>query len=283
MGVGACLEIRKLRTVLFSLGLTLTLASPARPKFGPGSGIVGGQEATPHQFPWQISLQYLDFPFHHFHTCGATIIDSTHIVCAAHCIDGRRKDWFKVKAGAHNIHSLLPESSVQTRDVAEMWKHESYDGEIITNDVSVLKLDEPLEFNEFVQPLPLADKDEEPVGGTACLNSGWGSTSDNSFQHMPNELQYVEMPIVDRQTCQANYNDINGVGDGMICAGVPEGGVSACSGDSGGPLSCPREDGSQYLAGIVSWGMIPCGQENRPSVYTSVEHYRDWIDEHIAL
>jgi len=100
---------------------------------------------------------------------------------------------------------------------------------------------------------------------------------------MPNELQYVEMPIVDRETCQADYSGINGVGEGMICAGVPEGGVSACSGDSGGPLSCPREDGSQYLAGIVSWGMIPCGQPNMPSVYTNVGHFRDWIDEHLAM
>jgi len=272
-----------LRTVPFILGLTLTLASPAPPKFGPRSGIVGGQEATPHQFPWQISLQYMDFPFHHFHTCGATIVDSTHIVCAAHCIDGRRKSWFKVKAGAHNIHSLLPESTVQTRNVAEMWTHESWDDQIITNDVSVLKLDEPLEFNEYVQPLPLAAKDEEPVGGTVCSNSGWGSTSDSTIQHMPNKLQYVEMPIVDRQTCQAAYSGVNGVGDGMICAGLPEGGVSACSGDSGGPLSCPREDGSQYLAGIVSWGMIPCGQPNLPSVYTNVGHFRDWIDEHLAM
>ena len=73
----------------------------------------------------------------------------------------------------------------------------------------------------------------------------------------------------------------------QVCAGVPEGGVSACSGDSGGPLACPdqvrperpalstvRQDGNMYLAGIVSWGMIPCGQANRPSVYASVGHFR---------
>jgi len=210
-------------------------------------------------------------------------VDSTHIVCAAHCIDGRRASWFKVKAGAHNIHTLLPEDTVQTRNVVEMWKHESYDHNIITNDVSVLKLDEPLEFNEYVQPLPMAEKGDDPAGGTVCVNSGWGSTSHSSVQQMPNNLQYVEMPIVDRETCKDNYDGVNGVDEGMNCAGVPEGGVSACSGDSGGPLACPKEDGSLYLAGIVSWGMIPCGQENRPSVYTSVEHYRDWIDEHIAL
>ena len=67
-------------------------------------------------------------------------------------------------------------------------QHEGYDSHIITNDVSVLKLDEPLEFNEwansssfavkwwkfsrYVQPLPLAPKGDDPAGGTICINSG---------------------------------------------------------------------------------------------------------------
>lgn len=264
--------------------LTLVTASPAPINFGvPKSGIVGGQEATPHQFPWQISLQYLDLPFHHFHTCGATIVDSTHIVCAAHCIDGRRASWFKVKAGAHNIHSIIPENTVQTRDVVDMWKHEDYDHTVITNDVSVLKLATPLEFNEYVQPLPLAPNGNDPAGETVCINSGWGSTSDNSIQQMPNKLQYVEMPIVSRPTCQADYSGVNGVDDGMVCAGIPEGGVSACSGDSGGPLACPDQDGAMYLAGIVSWGVLPCGQAGYPSVFTNVGYFRDWIEKHIAM
>merc|ERR1712055_1128477 len=110
-----CLSMRLIHSFLLSLSLSLTHGSPAPPSFGARSGIVGGQEATPHQFPWQISLQYLDLPFHHFHTCGATIVDSTHIVCAA-----------------HNIHSILPESTVQTVNVVDMWKHEGYDHTIIT-------------------------------------------------------------------------------------------------------------------------------------------------------
>ena len=39
-----------------------------------------------------------------------------------------------------------------------MWKHESYDSSIITNDVSLLRLDEPLEFNDIIQPLRMAEK-----------------------------------------------------------------------------------------------------------------------------
>jgi len=262
--------------------LALAAASPA-PRFDVKSGIVGGQEAEPHQFPWQISLQYIDIFPHHYHTCGATIIDSLHIACAAHCIDGRQKAWFLVKAGVHNVKQLFDEDTVQRRHVADMWRHENYDHNIITNDVSILKLDEPLEFNEYVQPLPLAPKGDDPAGGTVCINSGWGSISHTSMASMPAMLQYVEMPIVARPDCVEDYSGVNNVDEGMICSGIDEGGISACSGDSGGPLACPDQNGTMYLAGIVSWGMIPCGQANRPSVFTSVGYFRDWIDEHIAM
>jgi len=261
----------------------LASGSPAPQNFGPMSSIVGGQEATPHQFPWQVSLKYVDIFPHHYHTCGATIIDSTHIACAAHCIDGRSKTFFKVVAGAHNIHTILPEETQQSRYVKNMWRHEAYDHTIITNDVSLLELDEPLEFNEFVQPLPLAPLGDDPAGGTVCVNSGWGSTSHTQSPSMPNNLQFVEMPIVSRPDCAEDYEGVNGVDEGMICTGVDQGGLSACSGDSGGPLACPDADGNMYLAGIVSWGMIPCGQPNRPSVFTSVGFYREWLDEHINM
>ena len=37
-------------------------------------------------------------------------------------------------------------------------------------------------------------------------------------------LQYVEMPIVSRPDCQEDYSGVNGVDEGMICAGIDEGG-----------------------------------------------------------
>jgi len=269
--------------------VSLTHGTPAARSRLPSTRttIVGGQEAEPHQFPWQISLQYRDFAIgSYYHTCGATIVDSYHIVCAAHCIDGRKASHFRVVAGAHNIHAILPEASKQKVKVAAMWQHEDYDSNVISGDVSVLKLETPLEMNEYVQPMELGK--EDPAPGTICINSGWGSTSHTSVPQMPNKLQYVELPIMAREQCMEDYNGINGVTEEMICAGAEEGGTSPCSGDSGGPLVCPfpsnsTRAGDYYLAGIVSWGMIPCGQAHYPGVFTDVAHFRDWIDVHIAM
>jgi len=255
--------------------------------------IVGGQEAVPHQFPWQITLFQ-----NNRHICGATIVDSTHVLSAAHCIQGRQNSWIKVVAGAHNIYANPPEASIQRRNVLQMWTHEGYVynvwRKILINDVCLLKLDAPLEFNEYVQPLAMAPKGDDPAQGTICVSSGWGnvlgwgSTSRWNHQSMPSKLQYVEMPIVSRPKCKVDYSAFYPVTEGMICAGAvgnsPFGkGISICGGDSGGALACPNENGTQQLSGIVSWVLRPCGTPNRPSVYARVGHFRDWIDRHLAL
>lgn len=37
------------------------------------------------------------------------------------------------------------------------------------------------------------------------------------------------------------------------------------------------------LVGIVSYGSNPCGQENKPAVYTRVERYIEWIESKMRL
>lgn len=49
--------------------------------------------------------------------------------------------------------------------------------------------------------------------------------------------------------------------------------VTACGGDSGGPLTL-----NGNLFGVVSWGIIPCGINGAPTVFVSVPHHIDWIN-----
>ena len=88
-------------------------------------------------------------------------------------------------------------------------------------------------------------------------------------------LQFVEVNVFSHEECQDYWNGLNTVNDGHICVGEINS-AGACNGDSGGPLAV---DG--FLVGVTSWGFWGCFPL-RPSVYTSIEYFRDWIDGIIA-
>ncbi|GLH14754.1 Lectizyme, partial [Gryllus bimaculatus] len=118
-------------------------------------------------------------------------------------------------------------------------------------------------------PIALPAAGSVPTG-TAVL-SGWGSTSTSLVPSTPSILQTVEVPLLSFEECWAAVGG-EPLADTNVCSGPLTGGTSACSGDSGGPLAQNGE-----VIGIVSWGYIPCGSVNAPSVYTRVSAFNDWI------
>jgi len=58
------------------------VAECGRPAISPSVSVrvVGGVEAMPHSWPWQVSLQNS-----HGHFCGGSIINEQWVVSAAHC------------------------------------------------------------------------------------------------------------------------------------------------------------------------------------------------------
>lgn len=48
----------------------------------PPSAVLGGEDADPNEFPYQVSMS-----LYSQHFCGGTIIDKTHVLTAAHCCD----------------------------------------------------------------------------------------------------------------------------------------------------------------------------------------------------
>lgn len=64
--------------------------------------------------------------------------------------------------------------------------------------------------------------------------------------------------------------------DDNICAGPLSGGLSACSGDSGGSLVQ-----NNITIGVASWTIMPCGRPNTTSIFTATSYFVEWIRNNV--
>jgi len=262
------------------------------PKYASGNSmyVIGGQDASPNQFPWQIQLR-TTYTGKGTGLCGGTILNKNWIVTAEHCVQSSE---YRLIANAANLvvivggqkYNAYPgtEPGRQEVKVAEIIHHENYvatDYEI-TNDIALLRLETPLTWSDAVNPVCMPSKDVSKDGNNNCLVSGWGNMKTTSLQGTagatPYNLQYANVPIVKDSDCSSQAYWGSNIVDTVVCAGVP-GSKSTCQGDSGGPLVCKDTSSSAYyIVGATSYGPGR-GQlcESKPSVYTNIYQYRQWI------
>uniref|UniRef100_A0A914X2U2 Peptidase S1 domain-containing protein n=1 Tax=Plectus sambesii TaxID=2011161 RepID=A0A914X2U2_9BILA len=235
--------------------------------------IVGGTEARPHSWPWQVSLLYYGR-----HICGGSLIDPLHVLTAAHCVNNNRNaQQYTVVLGGHIKSDAAEDGRVEIQ-VASIVVHEGYNNpRKHENDVAVLTLVRAAPLNRYINTICLAQQDVEP--GTQCVVTGWGSSQGSA---QGNSLQQVVVPIIEQDICNDRSHYAGQLTDGMMCAGYDQGGKDSCQGDSGGPLVCPVGDGVWQQMGVVSWG-YGCARMKKPGVYTRVTAHKHWILEQVAL
>ncbi|XP_058806444.1 trypsin-1-like [Phymastichus coffea] len=248
-----------------------------------GLRIIGGKDAKPGQFPYQASIQWRLPPILPYtHSCGASILNEYWILTAAHCVTSAPKIGnTNIKVGKHHIFN--DNKFTQTHEIALKIVHESYTGDVAPYDIALFKLKTPIKFNERVQPIQLPEQDKVHSGNAVL--SGWGLISKNWLPKMTTILQTAVVPIIQNDECKAAIKAIESSGElypTQMCSGPLDGTTSACSGDSGGPLAVHDKNNKPVLAGIVSWGMYPCGSIGAPSVYTRVSSYVDWINKKMS-
>ncbi|EFB14559.1 hypothetical protein PANDA_019685 [Ailuropoda melanoleuca] len=226
--------------------------------------IVGGTEVEEGEWPWQASLQWDGS-----HRCGATLINSTWLVSAAHCFRTYKDpDRWTVSFGV-TIKPPKIKQGLRRIFVHEKYKYPSHD-----YDISVAELSSPVPYTNAVHRICLPDASHEFHPGNEMFVTGFGALqNDGSSQ---NHLWQVQVDLIDTQTCNEPQSYNGAITPRMLCAGFLKGKKDACQGDSGGPLVSPDARDIWYLAGIVSWG-DECAQPNKPGVYTRVTAFRDWI------
>jgi secreted trypsin-like serine protease len=228
--------------------------------------IVGGKEATPHQFTFMVHLGYTSTSS----WCGASVIDVNWVLTAAHCVDGEVARDIIVVAGDHLL-SIGGEGE-QVRRGIQIIIHPNYNHQTFNHDIALIKLNRPFVFNKKVSMIGVGNL---PAPATVLRVIGWGVLSEDSV--FTDSLQRVNVPLVSTVDCQAAYP--GQTTNNMFCAGLKAGGKDACQGDSGGPI-LNRVDGVWQQIGIVSWG-DGCARPNAYGVYTKLQNYVQWINHKI--
>ncbi|XP_050097695.1 brachyurin-like [Anopheles aquasalis] len=241
----------------------------------PSPRIVGGQEATPGQFPYQVALvgEYALGTG----VCGGSILTNLYVLTAAHCIvEGPLNEPIIggiAVIGAHNRIEAEPSQQRIPYEPSGIVAHPEYTLTNIRNDIGVVRLNSPIEFNDRVQPVRLpARSDDRQFGGFIGTVSGFGLTADGGT--LPDVLMYTSNPVLTNADCTSQWNSDLIEPQNVCLSGA--GGRNACNSDSGGPLTV--QDGGSLQIGVVSFGSGQGCEINVPSVYARVTYYLEWIE-----
>ncbi|XP_046456355.1 brachyurin-like [Daphnia pulex] len=234
------------------------------------SRIVGGEEAIPHEFPWQVSVLIDGSGF-----CGGSLISPDWVLTAAHCADGAGR--FLITLGDHDRTVVEPSQVAVSTTTYTV--HPGWNSATLADDLALIRLPSPVTLTPEVQPICLAPATEPDHVGDTLLVSGWGKTADGALQGISDVLMKVTAPGITTAECAATYGDI--ITDNILCIDTT-GGKGSCNGDSGGPLSFVNA-GVYNQVGIVSFGARAGCAEGFPAGFTRVSSYTQWISDTTGL
>jgi len=257
------------------------LPTPSRAKCG-RKGFDSGEEGKAEMAEWPWHAAILEKP-QDLYVCGATLVDESWILTAAHCVDDYLpfvtgiQEILKVRLGEYDVSTTAEPLPHEEFDISDIQIHPNFNNATLVNDIALLRLVRRARRKQNIDVVCVGDL--LPEGLTDCVVTGWGRRSEDSEHSVV--LKEISVPLWEHGRCSRALRTQFGPGyslpDTALCAGAE--GRDACDGDGGGPLVC-ESGGQWYQMGIVSFG-IGCGRVGVPGVYTMVSAFQPWLEETI--
>uniref|UniRef100_A0A8C4PK41 Peptidase S1 domain-containing protein n=1 Tax=Equus asinus asinus TaxID=83772 RepID=A0A8C4PK41_EQUAS len=184
--------------------------------------MVKGKLVEVGKWPWQASILFLGM-----YICSGSLIHHQWILTAAHCLQR------SVRVASQSRVQRLPENGTQLL-VTRIVIHEGFNN-LISQDVALLKLRDPVSWSPLIQPVCLPSTNFKPSIGTMCWVIGQAEP--------PYSLQEVAVKIINSNICNQRYQFLflkgqkKFIGNDMLCASS-EWGVDSCQGMEGACLHC---------------------------------------------
>ena len=256
-------SIRRVLAVFVTAAALLCAAA------APSSAVVGGNDASPGEYPAVAEITFGPF------LCTGTLVTPEWVLTAGHCssatgaLVATPASWptplINVRIGG------VTQDDGERRGVSQVVMHPNY---LLTSgyDISLLKLSQ----SSTMTPTQVAGAGERSIWAAGALETivGWGATEEGG--DLPDNLQEARVPITTDAYCASAYIDFDPAT--MVCAGFPQGGVDTCQGDSGGPMFGKTSAGELRIVGTTSFGE-GCARPGKPGVYARVadDALRPWI------
>ncbi|CAF0863890.1 unnamed protein product [Rotaria sordida] len=228
--------------------------------------IVGGETASINTWGWIVSLS-----INQAWMCGGTILSSSWILTAAHCVeDVQNPSLVLISAATNQLFGWE-----QSRSASTVIIHPQYNGSMFENDIALIKVSPPFNMTDLSISkicLPISTTEDYPPISSTLVAIGWGDLTEHGI--ISETLQQVTLQRI-RYENFACYRLVRNA-TMQFCASDPNGGKDTCSGDSGGPLMMFTSSQQWAIVGITSYG-YGCAHANFAGVYTRVVYYLDWI------
>merc|ERR1711931_200817 len=117
--------------------------------------IVGGFEAEPNQWPWQVAL-FVDNAWF----CGGSLISENYVLTAAHCVDGA--SYYDIMAGAHNVRESSEPNRVEITSF-NGWYHPQWDPNTLSNDIALIEPHPPSPSTTTSSPAVFHPSETPPI------------------------------------------------------------------------------------------------------------------------
>ncbi|OCT73539.1 hypothetical protein XELAEV_18036517mg [Xenopus laevis] len=214
------------------------------------SRVVNGEEAVPHSWPWQVSLQYI-YDGLWYHTCGGSLVAPNWVLTAAHCISS--ENTYRVQLGKHNLRQF--DSGQETINVIGLFNHPNWDPNSLSNGLPLIlpraypsycpeptphtapslplintverhfTLDTNVTYGDTIKPACLPPAGHVLPDQFGCYVTGWGYLQTEG--PAADKLQQGLLRVVKYATCARLDWWFIYVRTNMICAGG-DGIVSSC-------------------------------------------------------
>jgi V8-like Glu-specific endopeptidase len=259
-----------------------------QPKKTKSTNITGGTPANASDFPSVVGIEsffYVDDDGDgtaegYVATCTGTVLSSTRILTAGHCIVDLPYGTTFVIAGRNNLD--LDTNGFVAR-VSNTYTDPHFNYEALSgsnppapaNDVSVLTLKDALPA-AYTPTAIAAQGAADPAADTSATIVGYGRTARDTLDE--GILRSATVPIKADSECTATWGtDFNPTKN--LCAGTPPT-TDTCAGDSGGPIFTGDAD-SRVQVGITDWGAEVCGSAY--GVFTAISNYSASIKAQVTL